>query len=617
MAEEVLSIKITADNSQAVAGLKQTETSMQNVSAAFKQQQNSVKALDTSTQEAISTNGKMNASLGEMKAYLKDLKAELNATVNPAQFKEVRTEIDNTSNSIKSLESKGGADGGFGAAIGGARKFQFILRSFAGVGLFAIFNVLYEGLNELALGFGRAEKLANKFQDSYLKGMSAAVGGAEAEAASVNSLVIAIEDESISRKHRQEALDSLKKSYPEYFDQQGIDIDNTLALEKANAALEESLVRRSKVQALVTLLSKAYESQAESEHNTLRQQVNSLSGWEKGWAAVTGAMTGFNAQTMGMNLATSLMNEGIKNNTANLVDARTNIASVTKELEKLTAEQVKNGDLSINGKKEKEITRSGNPDQRKQAKVTDPRHVEEWAVNEALKERLQLLSAEYDIIGKQILREKEKADLTVRLKLDGEGTKSSALKSYEEEQNQRLYERLAALGKIKSEQAEYNLEMSKQIQLGEGIANSMGHAIQAIASAKNPFEALTKALKQMVIDLAIAVAKMLIMKAIMAALNPGAKIGEVVGQAVAGTTPFATGGVVTGATNALIGEAGPEAVLPLDRLRSFVDQAGRTGAMAAMGGGGQSSGGSGEFTLRGNDLVLALQRSNYSLNLRR
>jgi len=117
MAEEVLSIKITADNSQAVAGLKQTETSMQNVSAAFKQQQNSVKALDTSTQEAISTNGKMNASLGEMKSYLKDLKAELNATVNPAQFKEVRTEIDNTANSIKSLESKGGAVFGFGAVL--------------------------------------------------------------------------------------------------------------------------------------------------------------------------------------------------------------------------------------------------------------------------------------------------------------------------------------------------------------------------------------------------------------------------------------------------------------------------------------------------------------------
>jgi hypothetical protein len=34
-----------------------------------------------------------------------------------------------------------------------------------------------------------------------------------------------------------------------------------------------------------------------------------------------------------------------------------------------------------------------------------------------------------------------------------------------------------------------------------------------------------------------------------------------------------------------------------------------------MSGGGM--GGSGQFTLKGNDLVLALQRSNYSLNLRR
>jgi predicted NodU family carbamoyl transferase len=35
----------------------------------------------------------------------------------------------------------------------------------------------------------------------------------------------------------------------------------------------------------------------------------------------------------------------------------------------------------------------------------------------------------------------------------------------------------------------------------------------------------------------------------------------------------------------------------------------------AMSGGGMSNGGS--FVLKGNDLVLALQRSNHSLNLRR
>jgi hypothetical protein len=37
-----------------------------------------------------------------------------------------------------------------------------------------------------------------------------------------------------------------------------------------------------------------------------------------------------------------------------------------------------------------------------------------------------------------------------------------------------------------------------------------------------------------------------------------------------GLLPFANGGVVTGPTNALIGEAGPEAVIPLDRLNEVM-----------------------------------------------
>ena len=77
----------------------------------------------------------------------------------------------------------------------------------------------------------------------------------------------------------------------------------------------------------------------------------------------------------------------------------------------------------------------------------------------------------------------------------------------------------------------------------------------------------------------------------------------------------AKGGVTTGPSLGMIGEAGPEAILPLDRFRGFVDQAARMGAMTMAGSGGQ--GGNGQFILRGNDLVLAMQRSNYSLNLRR
>jgi hypothetical protein len=73
----------------------------------------------------------------------------------------------------------------------------------------------------------------------------------------------------------------------------------------------------------------------------------------------------------------------------------------------------------------------------------------------------------------------------------------------------------------------------------------------------------------------------------------------------AGATPFASGGIVSGPTMGLIGEypgakSNPEVVAPLDKLKDM------------LGGNG-----GGSFVLRGSDLVLALNRSETSLNLRR
>ena len=71
-------------------------------------------------------------------------------------------------------------------------------------------------------------------------------------------------------------------------------------------------------------------------------------------------------------------------------------------------------------------------------------------------------------------------------------------------------------------------------------------------------------------------------------------------------TKFANGGIISGPTMGLMGEypgakTNPEVVAPLDKLKDMI-------------GGGS---GSGEFVLRGNDLILAIQRSNSSLKLRR
>lgn len=72
-----------------------------------------------------------------------------------------------------------------------------------------------------------------------------------------------------------------------------------------------------------------------------------------------------------------------------------------------------------------------------------------------------------------------------------------------------------------------------------------------------------------------------------------------------GVKAFANGGIISGPTYGLMGEypgakANPEVVAPLDKLKDMI-------------GGGNS----GQFVLKGQDLVLAMTRSEKSLNLRR
>lgn len=93
----------------------------------------------------------------------------------------------------------------------------------------------------------------------------------------------------------------------------------------------------------------------------------------------------------------------------------------------------------------------------------------------------------------------------------------------------------------------------------------------------------------------------------------GSFIATKVGQMAAGgasdkggATPFANGGIVSGPTLGLMGEypgakSNPEVIAPLDKLKDMI-------------GGGN---GGGSFVLRGTDLVLAMNRSETSLNLRR
>ena len=154
-------------------------------------------------------------------------------------------------------------------------------------------------------------------------------------------------------------------------------------------------------------------------------------------------------------------------------------------------------------------------------------------------------------------------------------------------------------------------------QMSDGLINSLGLADEGIAGF---VKSMLKALAQV----AIAQLTGLIQQKIMSKVDMGIKKKQAQGGAVAtatntaasmgpaglialpgliagalalvtgtfaGIQAFAKGGVVTSPMMGLVGEAGPEAIIPLNRLDSM------------MGGGNK------EFTIRGQDLVLAMDRA--------
>ena len=136
----------------------------------------------------------------------------------------------------------------------------------------------------------------------------------------------------------------------------------------------------------------------------------------------------------------------------------------------------------------------------------------------------------------------------------------------------------------------------------------------AMATGENPLEALGNYVGDLVKKLAEAAIQAAIFQGIMMLLSPTTAGGF--GEGFIGgfkkILGMAEGGIVSRPTIAMVGEGGQsEAIMPLNKLGNMMNSTFAAGAMSGTGGG------NGQFVLKGNDLVLALQRSNYSLNLRR
>ena len=152
--------------------------------------------------------------------------------------------------------------------------------------------------------------------------------------------------------------------------------------------------------------------------------------------------------------------------------------------------------------------------------------------------------------------------------------------------------------------------------LSSNVTNGLMSVWDALEQGTNPLDAIGQMFLNIAKSIAAAVIQATIFEAILTAFPELKAIFRASGalqSAFGYSGPRAAGGITNGPSMALIGEAGPEAVIPLSKLSGMLNTTFNAGAMS----GGVGMGGNGSFVLRGNDLVLALQRSNSSLNLRR
>jgi hypothetical protein len=151
--------------------------------------------------------------------------------------------------------------------------------------------------------------------------------------------------------------------------------------------------------------------------------------------------------------------------------------------------------------------------------------------------------------------------------------------------------------------------------ISQNVTSAVFGMYDAMQQGASAGEALGQMFSRLLRQMAEMVVQAAIFAGIMSLISGGAAGGGVsfIGafNKILGIPKMAAGGIATGPTLAMIGEGNEsEAVLPLSKLGNIMQSSFNAGAMN-----GNSMGNNGQFVLRGQDLVLAMQRSNSSLNI--
>lgn len=160
---------------------------------------------------------------------------------------------------------------------------------------------------------------------------------------------------------------------------------------------------------------------------------------------------------------------------------------------------------------------------------------------------------------------------------------------------------------------------SKLEKIGEviigSIANPMQQAFETIFSGgQNALQAFGNMIKQIVVKLVAAAATALVLSTILGAIGIGGNLAgggfqfKSLFASLAGLPKFAKGGMVTGATMAMVGDnpSGKEAIIPFERMGEFIN--------GVVGGGNGTQVFIPELRIRGNDQIISFRRAERAYN---
>jgi hypothetical protein len=506
--------------------------------------------------------------------------------INPLleSFQRLQKETGSTGSAIKSLIGGLTGPAGIGLAVG------------------VVSSLLVAYSNEIANFFASPTEKLKKFREELNKlnqDIYKVVGEAQANRAIGLNLVNVITGG--DTKKAETALAKLKELYKDNADIQNAKIgnDKKFYTHLVNmASLQEAAVGKEKNSADQLKLAYAEYKKLEAERNTKLKAAEGL-----------GAVFGFSKKEMvetekqSINLKYEKLLQPIREQiqrakglNAEFVDAVTDFREVDKK-------KGKGGDAFAQAVREENKQLSLEMFKRKQ-----------------MLDKLKEISAPI-LMQKPEDKAKAEKQRLAGIKLFGESKMTGDLGESLKGKTSAFYEET----KKDNEEKALNIQLTKQqteanLELASTLTNYAANSFMNLWSSMEQGMSLGEALGNMFMDLAKQIAaaalKALAFQAILS-LIPGAGGAAATtggfGALFKGFLGLASGGVVTRPTLAMVGEGNEsEAVMPLSKLSGMLQTTFNAGTMASRGGGG-----TGEFILRGSDLVLATQRANNNLKYRR